>query len=153
MSKTVEERLAAVESELAKWRAAFGAIGGGAGGGVALPSVDLDSEHGNPEIRKDPPRWRGESFVGKRYADASVEYLENLAEFLQWKAGKNDAEPGKEKYAKYDRLDAARALGWARRKTTEAARYGKSGNGASAKHTAPLEGTFDDDAVDPWDQP
>ena len=29
---------------------------------------DLDGLYGDPEIRKDPPRWSGESMVGKRYS-------------------------------------------------------------------------------------
>ena len=79
------------------------------------PAAELDGPYGNPEIRRDPPRWTGESMVGRRYSDCPVAYLETLAGFLVWKAGKNAAEPDRAKYADYDRRDAARALGWADR--------------------------------------
>lgn len=138
----LETRLAMVEAKLAALEAAAKAKPE-----AGLPTVNLDSEHGDPVVRKDPPRWPGDTFVGKRYSDCTPEYLESLAGFLAWKAKKNDAD-GKTKYAEYDRLDAARAQGWAARiraghgkatATTEAARYGTSGHGANAKHTAPAD--------------
>lgn len=79
-----------------------------------LPPPDIDGQYGNPEIRKDPPRWKGPSYVGRTYSKCPSDYLRELAGFLQWKAGKND-EDGKAKYAEYDRKDAARALAWAER--------------------------------------
>lgn len=77
--------------------------------------ADLDGPYGNPEIRRDPPRWSGETMVGRMYSDCPVAYLETLADFLVWKAGKNASVPDRAKYADYDRRDAARALGWADR--------------------------------------
>ncbi len=150
MSKSLEERVKALEAFQAKVERAFGSAVGGA---ASLPSVDIDSQHGDPEVRKDPPKWNGESCVGRRYSECPIDYLESMAGFLQWKAGKNDAEAGKEKYAKYDRLDAARALAWVSRKKTEASRYGTSGHGANAKHTGtpePVEAEFEDDAGVPF---
>lgn len=89
---------------------------------------DLDSEWGNPAVRKDPPRWKGTSFVGCKFSECSAEYLDDTASFLMWKAGKNDADEAKcnavgdaegakkaNKYAFYARKDAARAAGWAAR--------------------------------------
>jgi len=116
-----------------------------------LPEVDIDSDRGNPVVRKDPPRWKGESFVGSPYSACSAEYLRALAGFLQWKAKKNDEE-GKEKYAGYDRLDAARALAHAARieaAAKEAKRYGTTGHGASAKHAVTPEPDGDGEA-DVW---
>ena len=90
--------------------------------------ADLDSQHGNPAVRKDPPRWDGPSFVGCTYSECSEKYLDSLAGFLTWKAGKNDEDEKKalaagddeaakkaNKYAFYARKDASRAAGWAKR--------------------------------------
>lgn len=82
---------------------------------------ELDGKYGNPQIRKDPPRWTGESYVGRPFSEASSKYLDRLASFLDWRAGKNE-EKGDEqslKYANYDRRDAARARGWARRNAAQ----------------------------------
>ena len=79
---------------------------------------DLDGQWGDPEVRKDPKRWDGESMVGRRYSETSPEFLRCLAGFLTWKADKNSENVSDEKaqkYAVYDQRDAARALGWAKR--------------------------------------
>ena len=83
-------------------------------GGQVADDRELDSQYGDPEIRKDPPRYSGPSMVGKHYSETTAEYLGDLAGFLEWKAGKNEEEgtPDKIKYAGYDRRDAARARGW-----------------------------------------
>jgi hypothetical protein len=85
--------------------------------GPVADDADLDGEWGDPEVRKDPPRWAGPPMVGRKYSQTSAEYLDSLAGFLAWKAGKDD-EKGDEqsaKYAGYARKDAARARGWAAR--------------------------------------
>ena len=86
------------------------------------PSVaddaDLDGQWGDPEVRKDPKRWDGESMVGKRYSETSPEFLRVLADFLLWQAGRDEQKTDDEKavkYAAYKRRDASRALGWAAR--------------------------------------
>ena len=100
-------------------------------GGSAAPGVasdaDLDGQYGNPEVKKDPPRnWSGASFVGSRFSECPPEYLDALASFFDWKAGKDeeqakaagddeDTAKAKAKYARYARTDAARARGWAAR--------------------------------------
>lgn len=85
--------------------------------GVAAPASDLDSKWGDPEVRYDPKRWRGESYKGRRYSECPADYLLELAGFLDWMAGKDEEEGGAEKlkYAGYKRKDAARARGWAAR--------------------------------------
>lgn len=107
---TLEE----IQRDVATIKARMGSapVGTGTGGGVAS-DADLDSERGNPTIKKDPPKWSGDSFIGCRYSECSPEYLESLAGFLDWKADRPQA--GKEKYADYDRRDAARCRGWAAR--------------------------------------
>lgn len=130
MSVSLEQRMAAVEAELAVIKAQL------AGAATALPDVDIDGPHGDPVIRRDPPKWPGESFVGRNYSHCPPNYLESMAGFLQWKAKKEDAEPEKQKYARYSRLDAARALAWSKR------------NRANGPVATPEEAAAFDDAGD-----
>jgi hypothetical protein len=89
--------------------------------------AELDGNYGDPLIKKDPRDWHGQSYVNKHFSDAPAEYLDMLASFCAWKAGKNEEDatdankPATErekakKYARYARGDAARARGWALRK-------------------------------------
>lgn len=85
--------------------------------GAIAPDSDLDGQWGDPDVRKDPPRWNGPSYAGRRYSQCPPEYLDVLASLFDWKAGKDDekgTDEGK-KYAGYARKDAARARGWAKR--------------------------------------
>lgn len=79
--------------------------------------VDIDDQYGDPTVRKDPPKWDGESMVGRRYSECPPAFLRKLAGFLDWKAGKTEQEgdPERQKYVGYDRKDAARARAWAER--------------------------------------
>ncbi len=93
-------------------------------GGDVASDGDLDNEYGDPTVRKDPGKWTGESFAGCRYSDCPPEYLDMLASLLDWMAGKSDEDgkagktnaKGYPISGKFQRLDAARARGWARRK-------------------------------------
>lgn len=89
------------------------------GGGEAAPDSDLDGQWGDPTIRKDPPRWQGQSYAGMPYSEAPADYLEVLAGFLDWAAGKaeekNELTSNGKPRADYLRKDAARARGWALR--------------------------------------
>lgn len=78
-----------------------------------LPAVNLDDARGNPKVAKQSPRWKGPRFEGKLFSECSPEFLRDHAAFLRWKA--SNPLRGKEQYAAYDRLDAARAIGWAER--------------------------------------
>jgi hypothetical protein len=78
---------------------------------------DLDSQYGDEEIRinvRDAPR----QYKGYRMSETTPEYLDRMAEVLEWMATKND-EAGKMvknvPASKYDRRSAARARGWAAR--------------------------------------
>lgn len=79
------------------------------------PVVDLDGKRGDPEVRFEPRGWNGAPFKGRKYSDCPPDYLELVAKALDHFAAnpKPDADPKK---AQYDRLDAARARGWAARK-------------------------------------
>ena len=75
---------------------------------------DLDGQYGNPIVRYPPRGWRGSpSYTGKRFSECPPEYLEVLAEEKAELAVR--PKEGKERFARYDELDAARARGWARR--------------------------------------
>ena len=95
-----------------------------AGSGLPNPAddADLDSQYGDPEVRRDPKDWQGSTFVGARYSQCPPDYLRSLAGLLAWQARKSDekndlASNGKPRSA-YLLRDAARALGWARRAET-----------------------------------
>lgn len=76
------------------------------------PDSDLDGKYGNPAIRaKDPRDWSGESQLGKPMSECPPEYLDLVASRLDYFAG-NETD---EKKARYNRLDASRARGWAKR--------------------------------------
>lgn len=133
MSQTAQEILATLDTLVAEQRtigtkldalfAKLDALAAKPAAAVARPAgaladaADLDGQYGDPQVRKDPPRWSGASYAGKHYSECPPEYLETLAGLLDWQAGK-DMEKGDEqsvKYAGYKRKDAARARGWAKR--------------------------------------
>ena len=96
---------------------------------AAAPTVaddaDLDSEWGNPTVRKNPPRWQGQDCAGLKYSDCPPDFLDTLAGLLDWQAGKADeknetANNGKPR-SLYLRKDAARARGHAARIRAKAA--------------------------------
>ena len=89
---------------------------------------DLDSQYGNPEVKaKDPRDWTGAVMKGRRFSECPPEYLELVASRLDYFADQNreladDQQTPPEnvqellKKAKYNRIDASRARGWAQRK-------------------------------------
>jgi hypothetical protein len=86
------------------------------GGKVATDS-DLDGQHGDPEVRFDPRDWKGRQYVGYRFSQTDPEYLDVMAESLDSYATycEDGSDEKKRGTAKYKRLDAARARGWAAR--------------------------------------
>lgn len=95
------------------------AQGGGASSGAVAPDAELDSQYGDPSVTKNPPRYVGPSCIGQRFSQCPPEYLDAMASFCDWKAGKDDAAGTKDKKGRpkgdWARKDAARARGWARR--------------------------------------
>lgn len=72
-----------------------------------------DGPHGDPVIKaKDPRDWTGDSMQGRKMSECPPEYLEMLAERLDYFASKEE-DPKKQKY---NVLDANRARAWAARK-------------------------------------
>lgn len=82
------------------------------GGAPTAERVELDGPHGDPIVRaKDPRDWTGEPMKGRHFSECSPDYLDMLAERFDYFASQ-EQDPKK---AKYNRLDAARARGWAQR--------------------------------------
>lgn len=113
----IEKKLDQVLALLAK--------GAAPSGGVASDE-ELDGQYGDPQVRKDPTRWKGQSYVGCNFSCTAPDYLEALASLFDWKAGKDKekaadaSKPTEErekaaKYARYSETDARRARGWAKR--------------------------------------
>lgn len=71
---------------------------------------DIQGDRGDPKIGKMPRNWTGDNFEGCSASECSPDFLDFYADFLDWKA--NNPRPGKEKYAEYDRRDAARCRRW-----------------------------------------
>lgn len=88
------------------------------GGGVVAEARDLDGQYGDPTVKKDPKQWPGESYAGCKFSECPADYLDILADLKDWMADKDEQKgtPDGTKYAKYGRLDAARARGWSERK-------------------------------------
>ncbi len=74
--------------------------------------VNLDDQWGDPVIKaKDPRDWAGETMQGRKFSECPAEYLDLLADRYDYFAEREDDQ----KKAGYNRLDAARARGWAAR--------------------------------------
>ncbi len=89
--------------------------------------ADLDSQYGNPEVKRDPPAWAkknlGRTVAPCLMSEGPADWLDALASLYDWQAGK-DAEQGKTytnkkgeevETAPFKRRDAARARGWSAR--------------------------------------
>lgn len=124
------------------------ALGGGASGsGGVLPSgtvasdADLDGPKGDPKARFDPKKYLeegGESCKGCPLSICSPAFLDAYAEALQYFA--EHPKPGKEQYAKFDSMDAARARGWAKRLRSKS-----SGGTSSNERGDASDAPFSDD--------
>jgi hypothetical protein len=90
-----------------------------------LPDSFLDSQGWcDKPVKKDPPRWTGDSCVGLTYSQCPADYLLEMASFREWAAAHPiiDAATGKPKadtkgkpYAEHDAFDARVLRAWARR--------------------------------------
>jgi hypothetical protein len=129
---TTEQRLAALEAQMARiltaFAAAMGGTGGAAsngashGGGSAAASDDeCLGRYGNPKVKKDPKRWTGDTCIGLSFSEAPPEFLDCLADFLEWSVGRDREKPDARKHTngkffwQFDERDARLARGWARR--------------------------------------
>lgn len=84
------------------------------------PDSDLDGQYGDPIVKAADPRdWTGPTQKGKRFSECSSEYLELVASRLDYFADQAEKEnkltsTGKP-VAPFNRREAARARGWAKR--------------------------------------
>jgi hypothetical protein len=80
---------------------------------------DLDSQYGDEEVRFNPRDWTGPAMKGRRMSECPPDFLDMLAETLDYFARKNAGAgamtTGGKPKADFDRRGAARARGWARR--------------------------------------
>ena len=119
--KSLEALVAEQGKEIAELKRLLSGIGAvfTGGGAVVADEDDLDSKFGNEPIKRDPTQtyWKGSGFVGKRPSECTPEYLDARAKYLDTcaKMKEKDGTDAKKKYAAYDRADAARARGWAKR--------------------------------------
>lgn len=90
----------------------------GTGAPAVASDADLDGQYGNPEVKAKSPRdWVGESQQGKRFSECPPEYLDLVASRLDYFAQQNAASENDDdrKKVRFNKLDAARARGWAAR--------------------------------------
>jgi len=100
------------------------AVRGTGTAGAPIASVasdsDLNGAYGNPEVKaKDPRDWTGPTMKGRKFSECPADYLDLVASRLDYFAETADAE-GKttsagKPVAPFNRADAARARGWAKR--------------------------------------
>lgn len=125
----IKARLDAVEKRPAAPAGGNGGAGAPSGSGAVASDYDLDSEYGDPAVRKNPSRWTGADYAGCKMSECPAEYLDAVASLFDWMADKDD-EAGRNgetylskktgqpvaKSGAFKRKDAARARGWAKRK-------------------------------------
>lgn len=92
---------------------------------IATPQ-ELKGNFADKVVKKNPPKWKGEDFVGAKWSECSAEWLDEMAGFLEWKAGKDKLLPPEQQrhsptsgkpYWLYDEQDARYMRGWAASKT------------------------------------
>lgn len=130
------------------------ATGGGSsagGSGEVASASELDGQYGDPDIRRDPPRWDGESYAGRKFSEATPEYLDCFADFKEWQAKKDDengAVDGKGRpKSHWAKKDARLARGWAARLRSgwkPAAAAGAPEPVTDADYGDPFDGGYDD---------
>lgn len=80
---------------------------------------DLDSQYGDPELRFTPRDWAGPDYKHRHYSECPPELLDMVADSLEYFARRSDETNAKTNSGKpkseYERKDAARARGWAKR--------------------------------------
>lgn len=124
------------------------------GGPEVAEDYELDSQYGDPPIKKDPTAnfWKGPSHVGRRLSECSPDYLDAFAKYKDFLAGLDEKKgtEQKRKYADWGRKDAARARGWARRlragwvrpRASVGQQFGPLGGGAGFGHAGGETTTF-----------
>ena len=114
----VQGAIALLQSILGQHGASSAPTASGAGGGVAS-DADLDGKYGDPIARFCPRDWHGENFKGCSFSGCSPEFLDQVAASLDYFAQRaeknNETTKNGKPVAPFNRADAARARGWAKR--------------------------------------
>ena len=110
---------------------------------------DLDGSYGDPMVRMTPRDWSGPSYKTRPMSECPPEFLDQLADLLDWTAeqaeSKNEMTDAGKPIGAYRRRDAGRARGWAARKRRAPIQEpGKASETEPAKST-----TF---SADDWDK-
>lgn len=108
------KRLDGLEQKLDRLLVHLGAdraAGDGRGSGAVATPAQIQGDKGDFEVKLDPQDWSGPSCKGLFVSQCPPEFLDVYADVLDHFA--DNPRPGKEKFAKYDRLNAARCRRWA----------------------------------------
>ena len=83
-------------------------------GDVVTAVAKQPHDPNDPQVKLQPRAWKGESQVGKRYSECPPTFLGQLAAMLDSFADKSelDTDPQRQRYAKWDRENAATARRW-----------------------------------------
>ena len=80
---------------------------------------DLDGKYGDPILKFNPRNWTGPTFKERRFSECPPELLDMVADSLEYFGRKADENKERTNSGKpkgdYNRADAARARGWAKR--------------------------------------
>jgi hypothetical protein len=111
------DTLALLKSIDASLKALVGRASAQTTSATVASDADLDGQYGDPEVKaKDPRDWTGPSMKGLRFSRCPAEYLDMVADRLDYFCSTNPGATEEDhKKLKYQRLDAARARGWAKR--------------------------------------
>ena len=94
---------------------------GGSPTSELLKDEFLDRDWADKTIRRDPPKWTGETRVGSTMSECDPKYLDDHAGFLEWKVSKDKELPEPKKdaqgkpYWMKDEFEAKLARTWAAR--------------------------------------
>jgi hypothetical protein len=166
VSAVIDARLAALEARLtlveARLASGDGASSSSDSGGAIASDRELDSDWGDPVVKKDPKRWldqNGDSYAGCKMSECPSDYLKMLASLFDWMADKDEEQ--KKTYrdrkgndvptAPLNRKSASKARGWAKRNAGKAATPALpqrgTGGGGDAPSTAQSDFAATDDDI------
>lgn len=66
----------------------------------------------DPVVKLLPKNWKGDDYRGRRYSETTPNFLGMLSHMLDSFAAKNEADPERQRYARWDRENAETARRW-----------------------------------------
>ncbi len=85
-------------------------VGQAVAGATAKPAAAFDPN--DPVVKVMPRGWKGEDLRGKRFSECPPLFLGQLSHMLDGFADKNEADPERQRYARWDRENAIKAREW-----------------------------------------